>query len=286
VREVVDDQLTDAAAALTYYSALSVFPGLLVLVSLVGFVGEDVTARLVQDLGAAVPGAARDILVGAVESLQANRRTAGTAAVLGLLGGIWSASAYVGAYMRASNTVYDVPEGRPVWKTLPIRLAVTVVLLVLLAASVVIIVFTGGAADWVGDVLGLGTTVVTAWGILKWPVLLALLMLVIAILNWASPNARHPGFRWVTPGSILSILLWGLASVGLAFYVANFADYNKVYGTLAGVVVFLVWLWVSNLALLVGAEFDAELERARAEATGHPPGEEPYLELRDTRTLG
>lgn len=281
LREAKNDGITDTAAALTYYAALSVFPALLVLVSLVGLLGQDVTDRIIDSLGEGIPGSARDILTNAVDSLQSSPQTASTAALLGLVGAIWTASGFVGAYIRASNIVYDVPEGRPFWKTIPLRLALTVVLLVVAAAIGLIVVFTGGVAEWAGDLIGLGSTAVTIWQIAKWPVLLLLLMLLVALLNWASPNARRPGFRWVTPGGVVGVLLWVVASGGFAFYVANFGNYNKVYGTLAGVIVFLVWLWVSNLALLVGAEFDAELDRARAHEAGLPQGKEPYLPLRD-----
>jgi membrane protein len=263
---------------------LALFPALLVLIALVGLAGPNITQQLVDNLGQVVPGSARDIISTAITNLQ---RTpgAGLTAVIGLATALWSASGYVGAFMRAANTVYDVPEGRPVWKTIPVRLAVTIVLLVMMALSAVIVVFTGPIAQQAGDLLGLGDAAVTAWGIAKWPVLLVLLMLMVAILYWATPNAKQPGFRWVTPGGVVGVLLWLVASAAFAFYVANFASYNKTYGALAGVIVFLVWIWISNLAILLGAELNAELDRARAEAGGHPAGEEPYLALRDTRKL-
>lgn len=284
-KEFSDDNLSDTAAALTYYAALAIFPAILVLVSLIGFAGQDTTARLVDNLGDVVPGSAQEILRTAIDDLQASRGSAGVAAVLGLLGAIWSASGFVGAFMRASNVVYDVPEGRPFWKTVPLRLAITLVLLVLMAASALIVILSGGVAQRVGDLLGLGSSLLTVWSIAKWPVLIVLLMLQVAILYWAAPNARHPGFRWVTPGGVIGVLLWLLASAAFGFYVANFGSYNKTYGALAGVIVFLVWIWVSNLAILLGAEVDAELARARAEREGLPAGEEPYLDLRDTRKL-
>jgi membrane protein len=186
--------------------------------------------------------------------------------------------------MRASNAIYDVPEGRPVWKTLPIRIAVTVVVMVLLAASAVMVVVTGGLADRIGRLLGIGSAAVTAWDILKWPVLLVVVSFMFALLYWASPNARQ-GFRWVTPGGILAVVLWVVASAAFAVYVANFGSYNKTYGSLASVIIFLVWLWLSNIAILLGAELNAELERSRAIEAGHPPDAEPYMELRDTSKI-
>ena len=186
--------------------------------------------------------------------------------------------------MRASNAIYDVPEGRPVWKTLPIRIGVTVVVMVLLAVSAVAVVATGGLAGRLGRLLGLGSRVVTVWDIAKWPVLLLIVGFLFALLYWASPNARQP-FRWITPGGILAVVVWVVASVAFALYVANFGSYNKTYGSLASVIIFLVWLWLSNTAILLGAELNAELERSRAIAAGHPADEEPYMELRDTRKI-
>jgi membrane protein len=203
--------------------------------------------------------------------------------VLGLVGALWSASGYVAAFMRAANAIWDVPEGRPIWKTLPVRLGVTVVVVVLLALSALAVVLTGAVADKAGQLLGLGDTFVTVWDIAKWPVLLLIVGMVFAILMYACPNVRHPGFRWVTPGSLLAVALCVVASAGFALYVAGFGSYNKTYGSVAGVIVFLVWLWISNVALLFGAEFDAELERGRALAEGNT--DEPYVDLRDTRTL-
>ncbi|MFE5217406.1 YihY/virulence factor BrkB family protein, partial [Streptomyces sp. NPDC056626] len=195
---------------------------------------------------------------------------------------VWSASGYVAAFIRAANAVYDMPEGRPVWKILPVRVGVTVVLMVLAVASALIVVFTGGLARRAGGAIGMGDTALTVWSIAKWPVLVLLVTVMIAILYWATPNAKVRGLRWVTPGSFLALLIWLIASAGFAFYVANFSSYNKTYGTMAGVIVFLVWLWISNLAILLGLEFDAETVRQRAIAGGHPAEAEPYTQPRDT----
>jgi membrane protein len=186
--------------------------------------------------------------------------------------------------MRASNAIYDVPEGRPAWKTYPIRLGVTLVMLVLLVASVLIVVVTGSLARRVGNGLGIGSAAVTAWDIAKWPVLLVIVSIMFAILYWASPNAKQ-GFRWVSPGGLIAVILWLIASGLFALYVANFGHYNKVYGSLGGIIIFLIWMWISNVAILFGAEFNAELIRGRAIAAGAPPDREPYTELRDTRKL-
>jgi membrane protein len=284
VREFQVDNLKDWAAALTYYSVLSIFPALLVLISLLDLAGPSTIEKLLDNLGQVAPGSVNQILEGAINNLRQTRGSAGVLALAGLAVALWSASNYIAAFMRASNAIYDVPEGRPVWKTLPIRIAVTVVVMVLLAASAVAVVATGGLADRLGRLLGLGSAVVTAWDLVKWPVLLLVVSFMFALLYWASPNAKQ-GFRWVTPGGILAVVVWVVASVAFAIYVANFGSYNKTYGSLASVIIFLVWLWLSNTAILLGAELNAELERGRAIAAGHPPDEEPYMELRDARKI-
>jgi membrane protein len=283
LREFSDDELSDRAAALTYYSVLSLFPALLVLVSLLGISGDSATDKVLDNLRQLTPGSARTIVTDAVRQLQGNAGTGSVMAVVGLLLAVWSASGYVAAFIRAANAVYDMPEGRPVWKVLPIRVAVTVVLMVLAVASALIVVFTGGLARRAGTALGIGDAGLTVWSIAKWPVLVLLVTVMIAILYWACPNAKVKGFRWITPGSFLALLIWLAASAGFALYVADFASYNKTYGTMAGVIVFLVWLWITNLAILLGLEFDAETVRRRAVEGGYPADAEPYTEPRDTR---
>ncbi|MER7983891.1 YihY/virulence factor BrkB family protein [Streptomyces sp. NPDC095817] len=283
LREFKKDELTDRAAALTYYGVLALFPALLALVSMLGVTGKSTTDEVLENLKQLTPGPARDILTRAVEQLQGNAGIGPLVAIIGLLVAVWSASGYVAAFIRAANAVYDMPEGRPIWKILPVRVGVTVVLMVLAVVSALIVVFTGGIARQAGTALGIGDSALTVWSIAKWPVLVVLVTIMIAILYWACPNAKTKGFKWITPGSLLALLIWMIASAGFAFYVANFASYNKTYGTMAGVVVFLVWLWISNLAILLGLEFDAETVRQRAIAGGHPPEAEPYTQPRDTR---
>ncbi|MFI5967624.1 YihY/virulence factor BrkB family protein [Streptomyces asoensis] len=283
LREFKDDELTDRAAALTYYGVLSLFPALLVLVSFLGLAGKSATDEVLANLRKVAPGSARDIISDAVQQLQGRGGVGSVMAVVGLVLAVWSASGYTAAFIRSANAVYDMPEGRPVWKVLPLRVGVTVVLLVLAVASALIVVFTGGLASQAGAALGIGDTALTVWSIVKWPVLVVLVTIMIALLYWATPNVRGRGLRWITPGSVLALLMWLVASAGFAFYVANFGSYNKTYGTLAGVIVFLVWLWISNIAILLGLEFDAELARQRAVAGGLPRDEEPYVQPRDTR---
>ena len=284
LKEYKADDLQDRAAALTYFGIQSIFPGLLVLVSLLGIVGKSATQPLITNLGSAVPSSVRKIIMTDITHLQHSHAASGIIGIAGIALALWSASNYVAAFMRASNIIYDVPEGRPIWKTAPIRVGVTVVTMILLVAAAVIVVVTGGLAQKVGNVLGVGSTAVTVWDIAKWPVLLIIIGLILAILFWASPNAKH-GFQWVSPGGFIAVALWLIASAAFALYIANFAHYNKVYGSLAGVIVFLIWMWISNVAILLGAEFNAELERGRAIAAGHPAGQEPFSELRDDRKL-
>jgi membrane protein len=286
VREFREDNLTDWAAALTYYAVLAIFPALIVLVSVLGLIGSSATQPLIDNLGTVAPGPAKDIFTSAIKNLQGDRGAAGVLFVVGLLAALWSASGYVAAFMRASNAIYDIEEGRPIWKTLPVRVGLTVVLLLLLAISTIAVVLTGGLAQRAGDLVGLGSTAVTVWNIAKWPVLLVVVSFMFALLYWAAPNVKHPGFRWITPGGVLAVIGWLIASGAFALYVANFGSYNKTYGALGGVVVFLVWLWISNIMILLGAEFNAELERERAIEGGmRPPDKEPFVEPRDTRKM-
>jgi membrane protein len=282
--EFKNDFLQDRAAALTYYSVQAIFPGILVLVSLLGLFGQSATQSLVTNLTNAVPSTARTILRDAIIRLQHGHSAAGVLAIVGIALALWSTSSYVAAFMRAANAIYDVPEGRPAWKTLPLRLGVTLLLMVLLAVSATIVVVTGSLARHVGQVLGIGSAAVNTWDIAKWPVLVILVCVMVAVLYWASPNAKQ-GLRWIIPGAVIAIGVWLAASGLFAVYVANFGHYNKVYGSIAGLIIFLIWLWLTNTAILLGAEFNAELERGRAIAAGTPPDAEPFVEMRDTRKL-
>jgi membrane protein len=276
-KEYKADNLPDLAAALTYYAVLAIFPMLIVLVSILGLIGNSVTQPLINNLGKVAPGAAKQIFTSAITNIQSNQGTAGVLAIVGLAGALWSASGYVGAFMRASNVVWDVEEGRPIWKTIPVRLGVTVLTLLLLTAGAIAVTFTGGLAKQVGNVIGGGSTAVQVWDIAKWPVLVILVAVMLAILYYAAPNVRQPGFHWVTPGGLIAVLLWIVVSALFALYVANFSSYNKTYGALASVIVFLVWLWITNTVILLGAELNAELERARQIEGGLPADREPYL---------
>ncbi len=281
VKEFKADNLTDLAAALTYYGVLAIFPMIIVIVSVLGLIGHSATQPLIDNLGKVAPGPAKEILTGAINNVQSGRGTSGVLVIVGLLGALWSASGYISAFMRASNAVWDVEEGRPIWKTVPIRLGVTLVTVILLTVSAMAVILTGGLARQAGNLVGLGSSAVTVFDIAKWPVMLLIVSVILAILYYMGPNVRQPGVRWVSPGSVLAVLAWLTASAAFAFYVANFSSYNKTYGALGGVIAFLVWLWITNVVILLGAELNAELERERLLEAGHPADREPYLPPRD-----
>ncbi len=279
VKEFQDDNLTDWAAALTYYAILALFPGIIVLVSLLGLLGQypdtfNALLDIARQLG---PRESVDALATPIENVIKEKQAAGALFGFGVLGAIWSASGYIGAFIRAANIVYEVKEGRPFWKLRPLQIVVTVVMVVMLAVVAIALVVTGPLAEAIGNVIGLGDAAVTAWSIAKWPVLLIVVMAMFGALYFVAPNVKHPKPRWVSPGGIFAVLIWVIASLAFGFYLANFGSYNKTYGTLGGAITFLVWLWVSNIALLLGLEFDAELERARELEAGMPAEEELQL---------
>lgn len=284
LREFSRDQCTDLAAALTYYSVLALFPAAIAILSLVGLVGQgastvDTLVQILRDVGAS--GAADRLEPTLTQLSQAHN--SGIAFIVGLAVALWSASGYVGAFGRGMNRIYQIVEGRPIWALRPMMLLVTLVTVVLTALVAIGLILTGPAARAVGNAVGLGSTAVTVWNIAKWPVMLAVVILIVALLYYATPNVRQPKFRWISVGAVLAILVWVIASALFGFYVANFSSYNKTYGSLGGIIVFLLWLWITNLALLFGAELDAELERGRELQAGLPAEETIQLPARSTR---
>jgi len=284
VKEFKNDNLTDWAAALTYYAVLALFPALIVLVALVGLFGQypQTTNSLIDILRQA--GADPNTLKGlerTINGVVQNKGGAGALLGFGLLGAIWSASGYIGAFMRASNAIYETPEGRPFWKLRPLQIAVTLTMALLFALVLVALVVTGPLADAIGSKIGLGGTAVTVWNIAKWPVLAFVVSLMLATLYYAAPNAKLPKFHWISPGALFALVVWVVASVGFFFYARNFGSYNKTYGTLGGAITLLVWVWLSNLAILFGQELNAEIERGRELAAGEPAVDEIQLPLRD-----
>ncbi len=282
--EFMEDNLTDWAAALTYYGLLSLFPALIAVVSLVGLVGDpkSTTESLTEIVTEIGPQSAAETFSGPIESIASSQSAAGFALVLGLALALWSASGYIGAFIRASNVIYETPEGRPFWKLRPLQLLVTLIMVVTLALLALGLVLTGPVVDAVAGPVGLGDTAVGIWNIAKWPAMAAIFILMIDLLYYASPNAKLRGFRWVTPGALVALVVWTLASAAFAFYVANFGSYDKTYGTLGGLVALLVWFWISNLAILFGHQLNAERERSLEIEEGRPRAEqEIQLEPRD-----
>jgi membrane protein len=287
VTEFKEDDCTDWAAALTYYGVLAMFPALIALTSLISLVGDpkkttDALLGIVDALG---PSSAVDTFAKPVQQV-AQSQSAGFALLLGLATALWSASGYVGAFGRAANAVYEVEEGRPFYRLRPLQLLVTLVCILLLAVVALALVVTGPVAGAVGDAIGVGNAAVLAWDIAKWPVMAVVVSFIFSLLYYATPNVRQPKFRWFTLGGFIALIVWMLASAGFAFYVAHFSSYNKTYGALAAVIVFLVWLWISNVAVLFGAEFNAELERGRELAAGMTDAEETIqLPPRSTKKM-
>jgi membrane protein len=282
VSEFKEDELTDRAAALTYYGVLSIFPALIALVSIVGLVFDParITKALTDVVSSIGPASAVETFKGPIESITQSSGTAGIMLVVGIAAALWTASGYVGAFMRAANVIYEVEEGRSIVKLRPLQMLVTLVLVLLLALVLVAVVLTGPLADAVGSAVGLGSAAVTAWDIAKWPVLLAVVVVMIALLYYASPNAKLQGIKSILPGAALAVVVWLIASAGFAFYVANFGSYDKTYGALGGVVIFLIWVWLTNVAILLGAELNAERERSRQLEDG-TPGAERELQLEE-----
>jgi membrane protein len=278
-REFKEDNLTDWAAALTYYAVLSIFPALIALISIVGLVADPatVTRVLTDTISQLGPSTAVETFKGPIEDITSNSSAAGLGLILGLAGALWTASGYVGAFMRASNAIYEIEEGRPFYKLRPLQIFVTLILELMLAIVVLGLIVSGPLATAIGNAVGVGDTALTIFNIAKWPVLLVIVAVMLAVLYYSAPNAKLPGFKWISPGSVLAVAVWILASAAFAFYVANFGSYDKTYGTLGGVITFLVWMWITNIAVLLGAELNAELERSRELEAGEPAEEEIQL---------
>ena len=289
--EFQEDNLSDWAAALTYYGLLSLFPALIAMVSLIGIFGDpkSTTSSLTDIITEIGPSSAAETFKGPIESITKSSGTAGIALVLGIAVALWSASGYTGAFMRASNIIYETPEGRPFWKLRPLQILVTLLMIVMMTLLAVSLVLTGPVVSAVAEPLGIGSTAVDVWNIAKWPVMVLVFLLMLAILYYASPNVKLRGFKWVTPGSLVAIVVWILASALFGFYVSNFGSYDKTYGTLGGMIALLVWFWISNLAILFGHQLNAERERSLEIEEGRPRAEreiqlEPRAEPKQPKT--
>ena len=285
LKQFKHDDITDRAAALTYFGVLAIFPGILVLVSILGLVGKSTTNKVLSNLKQVAPGAVSSFLNSVIGQVGGKPGAAGIAAIVGIVLALYSASGYVSAFMRAANAIYAVDEGRPIWKTAPLRFLVTLALVIMLALSAIMVVVTGPIATQVGKAFGIGNSLVLVWEIAKWPVVLIVVSLMFSLLYKACPNVKQPGMRWISLGGVIAVVIWLVASALFAVYVSFSGSYNKTYGSFATVIVFLVWLWISNIAVLIGAEFNAEAQRERAIRAGLPEDTEPFAELRDTRKL-
>ncbi|MFZ3451833.1 YihY/virulence factor BrkB family protein [Arthrobacter sp. 7Tela_A1] len=286
VREFSKDQCTDLAAALTYYTVLSLFPGLLAMVSILGLVGqaESTTDAMLEYLGGFAPKEAVDVLKGPIEQLTSSRG-AGLALFVGIAGALWSASGYVGAFGRSMNRIYEVEEGRPIWKLRPLQLLVTLIMILLAASLLIMLVVSGPVAETIGNFIGMGSEAVLVWNIAKWPVMVIFAVVLIALLYYATPNVKQPKFRWMSMGGFLALVVLAISTLGFAFYVGNFGSYNATYGAIGGVIVLLLWIWLANISLLFGAEFDAEVERGRELQAGIQAEHSIQLPPRDTRQI-
>jgi membrane protein len=276
-KEFRQDNLTDWAAALTYYAVLALFPALIALVSIVGLLGQSTVNSLISNIQA-IPGAAdaKNIVIGAIRNISSHKSQAGVAFVIGIAIALWSASSYVGAFIRASNAIYETGEGRPFYRLRPLQMAVTLAMLMLITLTLAAIVITGPVTKQVGQAIGLGNTGQTVFDIAKWPFILLVVSFMFSLLYFSSPNVKQPGFKWFTPGGLLAVVIWIIASALFALYVKFFPN-NKTYGSFGGVIVFLTWLWISNIAVLLGQEMNAELERQRELDAGLPAEDEIQL---------
>lgn len=277
----------DSAAALTFFSALALLPAALTVVSAVAL--ADTRAGAVRDLLATVDSVARGSTVAALtDPLQQLTRLPhpGWGLAIGLVLTLWTASGYATAFGRAVNTVYEVQEGRQFWKFRGHMLLVTLVTTVAFASIVVILLATPDVATAISASLGIGEPWLTLWNVGKWLLLLALAVLIVAILYFFTPNILRPRMRWVSWGAAFAIVLWAIATSGFALYVATVGQYDKIYGWLGGGIVLLLWLYLSNLVLVIGAEADAEIVRVRQLQAGIESEDVIRLPLRDsTRNL-
>lgn len=279
--EFTSDGCTDLAAALTYFAVLSLFPALLAVLSLLGTVGQgEATADwIIGFLRANAPAELATLMDEPIRQI-ATQGGSGIALVTGILGAVWAASGYVGAFGRAMNKVYEVEEGRPAWVLRPVQVLVTLALLVLIVVVLGLFLLAGPLGE-----ATLGRTVATTIGWVSWPAAGLAGVVVLAVLYYATPNVRQPRFRWISVGALVALVGMTLAAVGFTFYVANFSKYNAMYGTVGSVIVLLLGLWIMGNLMLFGAEVDAELERGRELQAGIVAEETLQLPPRDTRQV-
>ncbi len=266
------DGITNLAAALTYRSVLSLFPGLIALVALLGLLGQypQTFNAVLRIVGQFAPPSTVQSISGPLRQIIVNKGGAGALLGVGLAGAIWAASGYVGTFSWAANVLWEARRGRSWYRQWPFNVAVTLLALVLISLVFVGLVLTGPVASAVGDQIGVGPTAVGIWNIAKWPAIVVLVALMITGLYYIAPNVRPPSLRWLTPGAVLAVIAWAITSIAFGLYIANFDSYNKTYGTLGAIVTFLVWVWLTNIGVLLGIELDSEIERERQLAAGQP----------------
>lgn len=286
LREFSADNCTDLGAALTYYAILAIFPAMVALLSIMGLFSDpqQTVDTVIGILRPLVSDSVLEPVQGVLEGL-ATSGAAGFGLVVGLLLALFSASGYVGAFSRAMNTIYEIEEGRPIWKLRPTMFALTLVSVLLAATALALLILSGPLLTSVGNAVGIGDTAVTVFGIAKWPLLLVVVIVLVGLLYYVSPNVEQPKFRWISVGAAVAIGTWVLASALFGFYVANFSNYSATYGSLAALPIALLYVWITNLALLFGAELDAELERGRQLQAGIAAEENLQLPPRDTAQI-
>jgi len=266
------DGVTNLAAALTYRSVLSLFPGLLALVALLGVLGQypQTFNDILVIVGRVAPASAVQALQGPLEGVITNKGGADALLGVGLAGAIWAASGYIGAFSWATNVIWEAKEGRSWYRQWPFNVAVTLVALILLAAILIALVLSGPLATAVGEQIGVGHTGLRVWEVAKWPAIVVVVTFMIGGLYYLAPNVRQPPPRWLTPGALFAVVAWMATSGLFGLYVAGLGSYNKTYGTLGAIITFLVWVWLTNTAILLGVELDSEIERERELAAGVP----------------
>jgi membrane protein len=269
-----DDQMTHHAAALTYYGLMSLFPTLLLALSLLGLLGQypETYNAIIGYLRDVVPHSALVPLDASLRGALQHKGTAATALVISVVVALYGTTGVLEAARRALNVAFEVEHGRSFLKRKAIDIASTVVLMTLVLTSLVLVFVGGGFARDLFGFVGLGPTAADVWDIVRWPLAVAVAMLVFAYVYYVTPDVEQRSFRWVTPGAAVGVLLWLVASAGFSIYVSRVANVGAIYGTFAGAIILVGWLWLTNVALLFGAELNAEIEREKEISEGAPEG--------------
>jgi membrane protein len=267
-KETSADNVLGLAAQLAYYFLLALVPAIVFIVALTSFFPAELIDRMMASLASVAPRDILGIIQEQIDTLRGGEH--GGVLTFGLLVALWSSSAAVVSITDALNKAYDIEEGRPWWKVRLVAIGLTIGLALFILTAFTLIMFGPSIADSLASRIGLGEAFALTWKIIQWPVVFALIVVALAILNYAAPDAEQD-WTWVTPGAVLAALLWVVASLGFKFYVANFADYNATYGSLGGVIVLMLWFYITGVAILVGAEMNAEIEHASPH--GKDPGE-------------